>query len=82
MKWRNYDQNVKLAQYCKISGLQAYVIIDSERVWVAQYSRTGESSWQFDAPLEDLESSLEVAGLNITIPLTALYERITFKDEE
>ena len=82
MKWRNYDQNVKLAQYCKISGLQAYVIIDSERVWAAQYSRSGESSWLFDAPLEDLESGLEVAGLNITIPLTALYEGITFEDEE
>ena len=79
---RNYDQNIKLAQYRKISGLQANVIIDSERVWVEQYYRAGENSWQFDAPLEDLELSLVVAGLNINIPLTALYEGIVFEDEE
>lgn len=79
---RNYDQNVKLAQYSRIPTLQAYVIIDSERVWVEQYSRTSETAWQFDAPLEDLETGLAVAGLDITIPLAALYEGITFEEDE
>ncbi len=79
---RNYDQTIKLAQYRKIPGLLAYVMIDSEQVWVEQYYRAGENSWQVDAPLEAREAILQIPTLNITIPLSALYESLLFDEEQ
>lgn len=78
---RHYDQSVKLAQYRKIPGLMAYVMIDSEQVWLEQYYRSGQTSWQVDEPLEDRAASLQIACLDLTIPLTAIYNGIEFDEE-
>lgn len=79
---RNYDRSTKLEQYRKIPDLIAYVMVDSERVWVELYYRSGANSWQVDEPLEDLEAVLRIEPLNIAIPLNLLYEGIEFKWEE
>jgi Uma2 family endonuclease len=78
---RHYDQSLKLAQYRKIPGLMAYIMIDSEQVWLEQYFRSGQNTWQVDAPLEDRAASLQIACLDLAIPLANLYEGIVFEDE-
>ncbi len=79
---RNYDRSVKLEQYRKLPSLMAYVMIDSEKVWVEQYHRTAQNSWQVDGPLENIDASLRIEILNVDLPLTALYEEVSFQDEE
>ena len=79
---RNYDRSVKLDHYRNIASLLAYIMIDSERIWVEQYHRTGPASWQVEAPLLNLTDSLQIEILNITIPLSRIYNRVDFNEEE
>lgn len=78
---RNYDRSVKLDHYRNISSLLAYIMIDSERIWVEQYHRTGPASWQVEAPLLNLTDSLQIEALDITIPLSRIYNRVDFSEE-
>lgn len=78
---RNYDRSIKLEQYRKIPSLVAYIMIDSEQVWVEQYYRTGDHSWQVDEPLEEIEALVKIASLEIAIPVAALYEGIEFNED-
>jgi len=78
---RNYDRSVKLEQYRKLPSLMAYVMIDSEKVWVEQYHRTAQNSWQVDAPLENIDASLRIEILNLDLSLLALYEEVSFQDK-
>lgn len=75
---RNYDRSTKLEYYRKLPSLQAYVMIDSERVWVEIYERASENSWQVSEPLEDLTASFHLACLNLDLSLASLYENIDF----
>jgi Uma2 family endonuclease len=77
---RNYDRSVKLDHYRNIPSLMAYVMIDSERIWVEQYRRTTLNSWQIDPALQDLTHHLHLEDLGIEIPLSRLYNRVNFGD--
>jgi Uma2 family endonuclease len=77
---RNYDRSIKLEYYRKLPDLLAYIMIDSERIWVEQYHRATPNSWQVDTPLEELKATLRIEALNIEIPLTVLYEGIQFEE--
>ncbi len=39
---RNYASNFKLEHYQRISSLKAYVMVDSERIWVRNCQRLGD----------------------------------------
>lgn len=77
---RNYDRSTKLEYYRKIPSLQAYIMIDSERIWVEVYERTSANSWKVSEPLEDLTVSFSIASPNLNLSLSALYENIDFTE--
>jgi Uma2 family endonuclease len=77
---RNYDRSVKLDYYRNIPTLMSYVMLDSERIWVEQYRRMGLNSWQVEAALQDLTDYLQLEDLGIAIPLSRLYNRVTFNE--
>ena len=78
---RNYDMGFKLEQYQKITSLQAYVMIDSERVWFRSCLRLGEGNrWILEEPLEDWDDVLRLESLAIEVPLRLLYNRLEFEE--
>jgi Uma2 family endonuclease len=78
----NYDLTFKFEQYQKIASLKAYILIDSEKVWVRSCLRQAEQNrWIIEDPLEDLEDVLKLEMLNIEIPLRLLYERVEFDED-
>lgn len=77
----NYDRSIKLEHYRTIASLLAYIMIDSERVWIEQYYRTGPQTWQVEAPLRNLADHLVIENLGFTIPLTRLYHRLDLNGE-
>ena len=80
---RNYDTNFKLEHYQRIPSLKAYIMLDSERVWVRSCLRIGdENRWILEEPLEDLADVLRLEALELEIPLRQLYERVEFAEAE
>ncbi len=77
---RNYDRSIKLEHYRNIPTLLAYVMIDSERVWVEQYHRTGPDSWQVEAALRNLTDYLQIEALQISISLSRIYHKVDFSE--
>ncbi len=79
----NYDTGFKLEQYQKIASLKAYIMLDSERVWVRSCLRLGEQNrWIMEEPLENLDDILRLEGLGIEIPLRLLYARVNVEEFE
>lgn len=80
---RNYDTGFKLEQYQKIPSLKAYIMIDSQQVWIRSCLRIGEQNrWILEEPLEDLEDVLRLEVLGIEIPLRLLYQKVDFEEFE
>lgn len=80
---RNYDTSFKLEQYQKIPTLRAYIMADSEQIWVRNCQRIGdENRWILEEPLEDLEDVLYIEALEVKLPLRLLYARIKFEELE
>ncbi|NWJ44755.1 MAG: Uma2 family endonuclease [Chloroflexi bacterium] len=78
---RNYDTSFKLEHYQRITSLKAYIMLDSERIWVQSCQRIGdENRWILEEPLEDLEDVLRLEALGLEIPLSQLYERVEFEE--
>jgi Uma2 family endonuclease len=79
---RNYDTSFKLENYQRIPSLKAYIMIESEWVWVRSCQRIGEENrWILDEPLEDLDDVLRIETLGFEVPLRHLYERIKFEED-
>ncbi len=80
---RNYETGFKLEQYQKIPALKAYIMIDSQQVWVRSCLRIGEQNrWVLEEPLENLTDTLRLEVLQIDIPLSLLYAKIEFDQSE
>lgn len=79
---RNYDLTFKFEQYQKIPSLKAYILIDSEKIWVRSCLRQAEQNrWIVEDPLEDLEDVLKLEVLNLEIPVRRLYQRVEFEED-
>ncbi|MEI7554356.1 Uma2 family endonuclease [Candidatus Chlorohelix sp.] len=78
---RNYDTSFKLEHYQRITSLKAYIMLDSESIWVQSCQRIGdENRWILEESLEDLEDVLRLEALGLEIPLSQLYERVEFEE--
>lgn len=78
---RNYDLSFKFEQYQKIASLKAYILIDSEKVWVRSCLRQAEQNrWIVEDPLEGLNDVLRLEPLNVEIPVRLLYERVELEE--
>jgi Uma2 family endonuclease len=78
-----YDHNTKAEEYKKIPSLAYYVMIDSEQIRVECRQRVDQVTWMELAPLGDLGDTLRLSlSREIMLSLAALYEGITFEDEE
>jgi Uma2 family endonuclease len=70
----NYDRGGKFAQYRKLSTLQEYVLIESERVSVECYRRSENQRWIYEPFTTGDTIILESIGFSYAIEL--LYEDV------
>lgn len=68
-----YDQEVKLAEYCALSGTREVILVDptAERIHLVQRTPTGEWSANWLAAGENLI----IQSLNLTIPRAEIFAR-------
>lgn len=65
----------KREAYCAIPSLDAYVLVDSRRVEVQCWRRTG-SEWKWEV-WRSLDSVLDLPTLECQVPLAEFYEGVT-----
>jgi Uma2 family endonuclease len=67
------DEREKVIAYCQIPTLQAYLLVDQDRVRVTGLFRTS-TGWRTEV-FEGAEAVLKLDALGLEIPLARLYER-------
>ena len=78
-----FDQSLKLRDYEAIESIRAYVLVDQDKPRVLVYARDvhgGIGSASSMVLAEDLNAMIELPVLELTIPLRAVYEGISFED--
>ena len=74
-----YDRVDKRDYYWHVPSIEAYLIIDQERVGAELYSR-GSSGWQMRA-YSSLGAVIVLPPLNCELPLAQVYRGLSFTDE-
>ena len=70
----DYDQGSKFAFYRSISTLEEYVVIDSRSIKAIVWKKE-RGTWLLATETKDLESSIELASIGLTLPLRVIYDQ-------
>ena len=77
-----FDRGEKFRRYrAWLSTLTDYVLIAQDQAVIDHYQRTTTGQWELET-LEGLEAHLHLPGINCTVPLAEVYERIVFAQTE
>ena len=71
-----YDRGGKFAHYRRIPTLQEYVMVAQNQPLVEHYARQGEK-WTL-TEYRGFEATLELPSIQCRIPLTEIYDKVTF----
>ncbi len=72
-----YDRGGKFDHYRTIKSLHTYLLVSGDAPRVEQYVRKTVSEWDYSV-VHGMESSLEVAALNIALPLKEIFLGASF----
>jgi Uma2 family endonuclease len=73
---QHIDRREKLVNYCRVPSLDEYVIVSQHRMELAIYRRSANWSQEI---VSALEATVEFRSLDVTAPVAAIYEEVTFK---
>lgn len=73
-----YDRGEKFQKYRSLESFREYMLIDSRRYSVECWYREDDKVWRIDSALE-LSASVYLHTLDVHLPLTEIYRRVTFK---
>lgn len=74
---RDFDTIEKLAEYKLVEGLEAILVVESNAPQVVTWLRRGDGSWERSVA-EGLAARVDIAALDLTLPLAELFEGIEF----
>lgn len=76
-----YDRTTKFDNYRKLATLQEYMLVSQSSARVECYSRSSEDRWGL-VVAAGLDRTIHLASLNLTLALTDIYEKVTFKPSD
>lgn len=74
-----YDRPTKFAHYQQIESLQDYVLVSQDKAFVECYSRGENKSWIY-TKADEIEASLLIPSVDISLALVDVYQQIDFPD--
>ena len=74
---RRYDQSDKFLLYRSIPSFTDYLLVDSEKLHVQHFRKTGLHEWLLHEYFE-VQDVIDFANIQITVSLTEIYEAIAF----
>ncbi len=72
-----YDRGLKFDNYRQIPSLRGYVLVSQEVPHVETFERRPDGSWLMREDRK-LDGSVELPGLNLSLPLAEIYDRVEF----
>jgi len=76
-----YDRGDKFNYYRSLPSFREYVLISSEKVQVESFYREEENLWRISSARE-LEQSIHLYSLDLDIPLSRIYAKVSFDESE
>jgi Uma2 family endonuclease len=78
----SYDRGEKFRKYRSISSLAEYLLISQSEPYIEHYFKPENNDiWQFQI-CDRIEQTMKLHSLNIEIPLTEIYRRISFSESQ
>jgi Uma2 family endonuclease len=77
----NYDRGKKWEFYQQLDSLREYLIVSQEESKITRYYRDEGGKWYYKL-VSGLDQNLEIASLACSLPLTDIYDNVTFGPEE
>jgi len=75
-----YDKTDKFIRFRKIKTLMHYIVVNSEKVDIEIYTKTG-NEWTSESFTDD-KSDLDLSALNIKLPISEIYDDILEGDKK
>jgi Uma2 family endonuclease len=75
---QNEDFTTKFERYKAIQSLQNYILIDQYKVYVECHVKKATGIWKANA-YHSLDQTLKIPAINIKIPLSRVYKKVTFE---
>lgn len=75
-----YDRGRKLTYYRACPSIQEYLLVHTQEVWVELHRREKQNLWTYW--IFEQQDVIELASLNIRIPVAALYKHTIFPDRQ
>jgi Uma2 family endonuclease len=75
-----YDRGLKFQRYRKIESLTDYILVAQDQIGIEQYTRGDANTWTL-RDYQRAEDVLHIASIGVSVPLSAIYERIEFSAE-
>lgn len=75
-----YDRGKKFALYRQCPTIEEYVLISTDQQAVEVFHRTSESWMVYHARIYGPSDTIELASINVSFPVAALYRRTTVKE--
>ncbi len=72
-----YDRGAKFAQYRRLEAFREYVLVSQTEARVEVFTRDDDGRWTFTEAV-GLDAVCPLPSLNISLPLTEVYERVIF----
>ena len=74
---RDYDRGLKFQQYRTLASLAEYLTVAQDAPHVEHWTRQPENRWLL-AEYGDLSSNIALESIGCMLPLSEIYDRITF----
>jgi len=74
------DRNEKLIYYRSIDSLREYILIDQNAPYVQRYTRQTPYFWYVHLT-DTLDAVISLEAVNVSLPMAAIYDGITFTTE-
>ncbi|MES2764375.1 MAG: Uma2 family endonuclease [Bacteroidota bacterium] len=75
----NYDRREKFALYRQIFTLKEYMLVNQKQPFVEVFFKNDSSEWIYSST-SDLQDSILLKSLDISLPLVEIYERVEFEE--
>lgn len=78
---KEYDKDGKFIAYQSIASFQEYLLVAQDVAHVTRYVRQADNQW-VRSDFIGLDSSVELKSLGVTLPLSEIYQAVTFPPPE
>ena len=78
---KDYDRSLKFYKYKTLPSFKEYVLVSQEKPWVCASFREKPNVW-VDSFAEGLGQGISLASIDCEIPLSKIYEGVSFDPAE